>query len=72
MNLIFLTISLLNEIAGDISYGLEVFEQEKLRKKAEEELLKSKRSYQILTETSPVGIFHTDASGRPAVSISAR
>src|SRR5579863_727531 len=56
-------ISLLNEIVGDISYALEVFEQEKLRKKAEDELLKSKRSYQILTETSPVGIFHTDANG---------
>jgi PAS domain S-box-containing protein len=56
-------IELLDEVTGDISFALEVFDKEKLRKRAEEELLKSQLRYQTLTESSPVGIFHTDANG---------
>lgn len=55
--------ALLEDLANDISFALELFEQETLRIKAEQELLQSKQSYQTLTEISPVGIFHTDASG---------
>lgn len=55
--------ALLDGLANDISFALELFEQETLRKKAEQELLQSKLSYQTLTEFAPVGIFHTDASG---------
>jgi PAS domain S-box-containing protein len=33
------------------------------RNEAEEELTKSERRYQTLTEISPVGIFHTDSTG---------
>ena len=55
--------ALLHDLANDISFALESFEQETLRKKAEQELLQSKLSYQTLTESSPVGIFHTDAGG---------
>lgn len=56
-------IALLEEATGDISFAMEVFEKESLRKKAEEALLKSERRYQMLAEVSPVGIFHTDADG---------
>ena len=37
--------------------------KEKLRQLAEVALQQSEQRYQTLTETSPVGIFHTDASG---------
>ena len=56
-------IELLLETTADISFALEVFEKEKLRKNAEQDFLNSQRRYQTLTESSPVGIFHTDASG---------
>jgi len=55
--------ALLEDLANDISFALELFEQETLRIKAEQELLQSKQSYQTLTEISPVGVFHTDADG---------
>jgi len=55
--------ALLDDLANDISFALELFEQETLRMKAEQELLQSKQSYQTLTEISPVGVFHTDAGG---------
>jgi PAS domain S-box-containing protein len=56
-------IALLEEATGDISFALENMEKEELRKKAEIELEESRARYQTLTEVSPVGIFHTDASG---------
>jgi len=56
-------IELLHETTADISFALEVFEKEKQRRNAEQDLLNSQRRYQTLTESSPVGIFHTDASG---------
>ena len=55
--------SLLRDMANDISFALELYEQETRRKQAEQELLQSKLRYQTLTEASPVGIFHTDATG---------
>ncbi|HWB92711.1 MAG TPA: PAS domain S-box protein [Puia sp.] len=55
--------TLLRDMANDISFALELYEQETRRKQAEQELLQSKLSYQTLTEASPVGIFHTDAAG---------
>ncbi|MEJ0101921.1 MAG: PAS domain S-box protein [Bacteroidota bacterium] len=56
-------IRLLEEVTDGISFALDVFDKEKLRKKTEEDLLSSKKRYQTLAESSPVGIFHTDASG---------
>lgn len=56
-------IALLVEATGDVSFALEVFEKETLRKKAEEAVLESEKQYQTLAEVSPVGIFHTDANG---------
>lgn len=45
--------------------GLSIFFRDITeKKKAEEEILESKRRYQTLAETSPVGIFHTDATGQ--------
>ena len=55
--------ALLCDVANDISFALELFEHETRREKAEQELLHSKLRYQTLTETSPVGVFHTDAAG---------
>ncbi|WP_158638320.1 PAS domain S-box protein [Panacibacter ginsenosidivorans] len=56
-------IALLEETARDISFALDVFEKEMLRKRAEAVILERERRYQTLAESSPVGIFHTDASG---------
>jgi PAS domain S-box-containing protein len=56
-------IELLQGTTADISFALEIFEKEKLRKKAQQELLNSQLRYKTLTESSPVGIFHTDAAG---------
>lgn len=47
----------------DISFALELFEKEQLRRNAEDELSKSRQRYQTLAEVSPVGIFHTDSHG---------
>ncbi|MEP6596105.1 MAG: PAS domain-containing protein [Ginsengibacter sp.] len=44
--------------------GLSIFFRDITeKKKAEEAVLESKRRSQTLAETSPVGIFHTDATG---------
>jgi PAS domain S-box-containing protein len=44
--------------------GLSIFFRDiTVKKKAEEALTKSERRYHTLTETSPVGIFHTDTQG---------
>lgn len=56
-------IALLEEATSDVSFALDVFEKEKLRKKTLEEMTESENRYHILTEISPVGIFRTDADG---------
>lgn len=56
-------VSLLDDVATDISFALDVLEQEQRRKDTEAALIKSERSYQTLAEASPVGVFHTDAEG---------
>lgn len=56
-------IALLEEATADVSFALENFEKESLRKKAEESVFKSEKRYHTLTEISPVGIFRMDASG---------
>lgn len=56
-------IDLLEKITADISFTLEVFDKEAIRKKAEESVLKSERRYQKLSEVAPVGIFHTNKEG---------
>ena len=56
-------IILLEGAANDISFALEIFEKEALRKKAEEAIVESERRYHTLTEFSSVGIFRTDATG---------
>jgi len=56
-------IALLEEATGDVSFGLELFEKEELRKKAEERILESEQSYHTLAEISPSGIFRTDTRG---------
>ena len=56
-------IGLLEEATGDVSFTLELFEKEEFRKKAEERILESERSYHTLSEISPTGIFRTDING---------
>jgi len=56
-------IALLEEATGDVSFALEVFEKESMRKNAEQAVMESERRYQTLAEVSPVGIFHTDEHG---------
>ncbi|MBS1602487.1 MAG: PAS domain S-box protein, partial [Bacteroidetes bacterium] len=56
-------VSVLEDIAAGLAFVVELLERDAMRNKMEEELLKSKQSYQILSDTSPVGIFHTDAKG---------
>lgn len=56
-------ITLLIEATEDISFALEIFEKESLRKKAEESIFESEQRYHTLTEVSPVGIFRTDPTG---------
>ena len=56
-------VALLEEATGDVSFALEIFEKEALRKKAEEAVFESEKRYHTLTEVSPVGIFRTDVDG---------
>ncbi len=56
-------IALLEETVGNISFALDAFGKEAMRKKAEQTVVESGRHYETLAEMSPVGIFHTDATG---------
>lgn len=56
-------IALLEQATGDISFALDFFEKETLRKKAEQAVVESSLRYKTLAEMSPVGIFHTDETG---------
>ncbi len=54
---------LLEKTANDVSFALEIIENDVLRKKSEQAVLETEKRYQTLTEVSPVGIFHTDVNG---------
>ncbi|MBC5837786.1 PAS domain S-box protein [Flavobacterium muglaense] len=56
-------IALLQEATGDVAFALEIFEKDKLKEKAEQEVFESEQRYHALTEVSPVGIFRTDVTG---------
>lgn len=56
-------VRLLEEMAADISYSLSHLRSEALRLKTQNELQDSERRYQVLAESAPVGIFHTDETG---------
>ncbi|MFA9190634.1 PAS domain S-box protein [Flavobacterium sp. FZUC8N2.13] len=56
-------ISLLNNAASDVTFALEFFEEEIMRKQAEEAVFQSEKRFHTLTEVSPVGIFRTDLTG---------
>lgn len=56
-------IRLLNNATTDVTFVLEFFEKEKMRKQAEEAVAESEKRFHTLTEVSPVGIFRTDLTG---------
>jgi PAS domain S-box-containing protein len=56
-------ISLLNNATTDVSFALEFFEEEIMRKQAEEAVVQSEKRFHTLTEVSPVGIYRTDLTG---------
>lgn len=56
-------ISLLNNATTDVSFALEFFEEEIMRKQAEEAVAQSEKRFHTLTEVSPVGIYRTDLTG---------
>jgi PAS domain S-box-containing protein len=49
-------IKLLSEMVTDICFALEIFEQEKQKKQAEEELWKTKANLEAVFQASPIGI----------------
>lgn len=55
--------NLLDELAGDISFALEVAETAQHRQHAEKALRESEMLFQTLASTSPVGILRTDLNG---------
>ncbi|MES2573649.1 MAG: PAS domain S-box protein [Bacteroidota bacterium] len=57
-------IALLEGSTSDVAFALENFENEALKKKAEELVVLSQQRYHTLTEVSPVGIFRTDVNGK--------
>ncbi|MCG9790911.1 PAS domain S-box protein [Flavobacterium algicola] len=57
-------VALLKEATGDVSFAIELFEKEKLRKQTERELIESEQRYHTLAEVSPVGIFRADLQGK--------
>ena len=56
-------IQLLDKATSDVTFALEVFEKETMRKEAEEAVAQSEKRFHTLTEVSPVGIFRTDLTG---------
>jgi len=53
-------IGLLEEAAGDVSFALEIFERERLRNKAEEEIEKAVERYDILAQATSDTIWDWD------------
>jgi diguanylate cyclase (GGDEF)-like protein/PAS domain S-box-containing protein len=58
-------VELLVEMAGDISFALEVSQAEKQRQEAAKALRESEVLFHTLASASPVGILHTDLNGKP-------
>lgn len=56
-------INLLIEATRDISFALQIIENEAERKKVNQAIVESERRYHTLTAVSPVGIFRTDSTG---------
>ena len=56
-------ISLLEELAADISFALEIEDSENQRKKTEKALTESEALFHNLASNSPGGIFRTDKKG---------
>lgn len=56
-------ILLLEEATGDVGFALELFDKKVLQTKADVMVAASEQRYHTLTETAPVGIFHTDVDG---------
>lgn len=57
-------ISLLDELASDISFALEIEDSENQRKKTEKALLESEALFHNLASNSPAGVFRTDKKGK--------
>jgi len=57
-------ISLLDELAADISYALEIEDNESLRKETAKALTESEALFHNLASNSPTGIFRTDEKGK--------
>ncbi len=57
-------ISLLDELASDISFALEIEDSENLRKKTEKALTESEALFHNLASNSPAGVFRTDKKGK--------
>lgn len=57
-------VALLDELAADISYALEIEENETLRKKTEKALSESEALFHNLASNSPTGVFRTDEKGK--------
>lgn len=57
-------IALLDELAADISFALEIEDGENQRKKTEKALTESEALFHNLASNSPAGIFRTDIKGR--------
>lgn len=57
-------IALLDELAADISYALEIEDSESLRKKTEKALTESETLFHNLASNSPAGVFRVDKKGQ--------
>ncbi len=57
-------ISLLDELASDISFALEIEDSENQRKKTEKALIESEALFHNLSSNSPAGVFRTDKKGK--------
>jgi len=56
-------IQLLCKATNDVTFTLEFFEKEAMRKKAVDAVAQSEKRFYTLTEVSPVGIYRTDLTG---------
>jgi PAS domain S-box-containing protein len=57
-------VRLLEELAGDLAFGIMVLRVRAARKRADEALLESQALYRSLVDQMPAGVFRKDAAGR--------